>query len=224
MGQAMTRRRGRDARVRGGVGAGMHWGVGAALLSVLVLTGCGGISDDERAQLHTDALDEGGCEDLLSGPAMGELTGSQGSFRLTEVGGVDACQALITKAGSRVTAVRLPASSWAQSQTLTFQDLLDPATSDPEITALVEKASGAGVSDDEACTLFAALSEATHPDAGSVVITTFPLGGLEVASAQACADGEFALLNIETAGSIELTDALRADLQAALDEIRPGEL
>lgn len=216
MGRARSRRRGPSAGVRGGVGA--------ALLSVLIVTGCGGISDDERAQLHTNSLDAEGCEDLLSGAAMTELTGSQGSFRLTEVGGVEACQALITKTGSRVTAVRLPASSWAQSQTLTFQDLLDPQTSDPGVTALVEKASGAGVSDDEACTLFAALSEATHPDAGSVVITTFSLGGLEVASAQACADGEFGLLNIETTGSIELTDDLKAGLQAALDEIHPGEL
>ena len=61
----------------------MRGGVGAALLSVLTVTGCGGISDDERAQLHTDSLDAEGCEDLLSGAAMTELTGSQGSFRLT---------------------------------------------------------------------------------------------------------------------------------------------
>lgn len=195
----------------------------ALLLSALVVTGCGGMSDDERAQLHTDAIDEEGCEDLLSGELMGELTGSQGSFRLTEVGGLDACQALITRTGSRVTAVRLPASSWAQSQARTFQDVLVPATSDPEVTALAEKVSGSGVSDDEACTLFAALSEVTYPDAGSVVISTFPLGGLEVASAQACTDGEFGLLNIESAGSIDLTDELRSAMRAALDEIHPGE-
>ena len=172
--------------------------------------------------MHTDSISEEQCDDLLSGEAMQELTGEQGSFRLHDVGDLPACQALTAgDNGMRITVVRVPATQWASSQRQTFADLL-PSTGDhvDELSALDDET----LTDEAACELFEALMEHTHGGAAPWVVATASLGRLQTIAAQACTSGEFSLVTAEETGEFELTPQRRTQFRAALQEVHPEPL
>lgn len=198
--------------------------LGCALAAGAALAGC---SSTPPHELTTTGADESVCENLLSGEAMQQLTGEQGAFGTKELSELPTCQALIdSEAGSRVSVVRVPAADWAATATQKLGYLAGTGQAGEyaaEIDQLVGTAQAGDLTGPEACTMFGLLAELEHdsPAETSLVVASSSRGGLEVMTAQACAEGDYTMVELESMDDWGDEDAVRDSLIAAVEELNP---
>jgi len=216
-------------------------GMLCGLVTVLALgAGC----DDEPDNSDTsgtgdtsDTREEGSaCATLLDRSAELAALGSHSAERSTDVGGLPACQALI--AGSslgidRIQVIQVPAEDWATTLPALIDEVLGSGlVKDPAQLRRLEQGremidSGDELTADSACELFTTLVvslQGLEAGAQSIVNVLPDRQNPQAVNGQACSDGTYTSVQIESASGLEADNALLGRIRAALDGYHEGPL
>ncbi|HET9420188.1 MAG TPA: hypothetical protein VFO49_03555 [Nocardioides sp.] len=203
------------------------------LLTVIALgAGCG---DDQSDSGDTSAEGDG-CAALIDRSAELAALGSASQEQRIDVGGLPACQAQVdgSNAGvDQIQVIQVPAEEWARTLPDLIDELLESdVIDDPAQRRKLEQGREMITSDDQltpdsACELFTTLVvslQGLEKGARSIVnVLPDPQSPL-AANGQACSDGSYTSVQVESASALAVDEALLGQVRAALDDYHEGPL
>lgn len=208
-------------------------GMLCCLMSVWVLgAGCGDDPDNGG-----DTQEESSeCAALIDRSAELAELGSASDEHTADVGGLPACQAQVT--GSDVGAdefqvIQVPAEDWARTlPDLIGQVIESGVVKDPAQLRKLERGldvidSGDELTADSACELFTTLVvslQGLEEGAQSIVNVLPDRESPQAVNGQACSDGTYTSVQVESASVLKVDDNLLNQVGAALDTYHEGPL